>query len=108
MSNTLRDAVYSQLSSESEEDFLQSCRDIANHGADAGFPGFTYYSDTCDFYDKLEKEIWELLEEEMQAMGCDDVAKFIASFNTSADSLLTFKNLLAWFTLETIARQESE
>lgn len=30
-------------------DFKEMARDVANHGADAGFHGFTYYHDTESF-----------------------------------------------------------
>ena len=40
----------------------QELMDAAEHGADSGWGGFTYYKDTTEFYDKNEELIWELLE----------------------------------------------
>ena len=35
--------------------------EVAEHGADTGWDGFTYYDDTVKFYDANEDDIWELL-----------------------------------------------
>ena len=35
--------------------------DLATHGAASGFPGLTYYTDTCALYDKYIEEIWDVL-----------------------------------------------
>lgn len=80
--------------------------DVASHGADAGFPGFTYYTDTVKFYNRHEDAIWELLRDDAQNLGYDNVPALIASFNraNNADDVTGFKNLLAWYALKTVAR----
>lgn len=80
--------------------------DAGQHGADAGWPGFTYYTDTVKFYDKYEDEIWELLEEETDSMGAENVLALIGSFGgaKNVSDAKTFKNLLSWFALEEVGR----
>lgn len=80
--------------------------DAGNHGADAGWPGFTYYTDTVKFYEKNEDTIWELLEEEADALGEKNALALIGTFGGAKNVTdgQTFKNLLSWFTLEEIGR----
>ena len=76
--------------------------DAGQHGADAGWPGFTYYKDTVEFYDKNHDDIWELLNQVADDMGEKGPIALIATFGR-ADSIVdddTFKNLLSWFALE--------
>jgi len=84
-----------------------SCRDVVRGGADAGFPGFTYYNDTVRFYDRHKKAIWELLNDMADSMGEKNTMALIASFTRAADISDddTFKNLLAWFALEEVCRR---
>ncbi len=86
---------------------------VVGRGANARYPGFTYYTDTCEFYDDNEDAIWELLEEMAESMGEKPLA-LMAGFGC-ADSIYnmkTFKNALAWFALEEasnyLQRQEEE
>lgn len=76
------------------------------HGADAGWPGFTYYTDTSKFYDANAEEIWELAAQSADDMGEPHVlamiSKFGAAGTVSDDS--TFENLMAWFALEEAGR----
>jgi len=85
----------------------ESARDIANHGADAGFPCITYTSDTVAIFDRFGDEIWSMAVEEADGMGCKNVAEMIAGFNRSdmLSDLDQFKNLMVWFACETIARE---
>jgi len=66
-----------------------------------------YYEDTVKFHDKFEEEIWEMLYNEYQDFGFKSIPEYIASFNGSKDigSLEQFKNLLAWYAVESVARQ---
>jgi len=77
--------------------------DAGEHGADAGWAGFTYYNDTEKFYDKNENLIWELLEETADSQGEKPLA-VVANFNTEVTDVATFKNVLAWFALEETGR----
>jgi hypothetical protein len=82
-------------------------RDIAGHGADAGFPCITYTSDTVKIFDRFGDEIWNMAVEEANEFGCKNVADMIAGFRRSdmLDDLATFKNLMVWFACETLARE---
>jgi len=99
----LQEAVIEQLGGK------ESLKDVAEHGASGGYPGFTYYKDTCEFYDKHEAEIWEKLNEEAEGQGITAI-QLVAMFGDadSVNSADTFKNMLAWFALETVAREVTE
>jgi hypothetical protein len=45
--------------------------DCAKHGADSGFPGFTYYSDTLAFFQRNRKDIVKNLELTAEESGED-------------------------------------
>lgn len=80
--------------------------DVCRGGADAGFPGFTYTTDCIRFYNRHEKEIYDLLREMADEMGEKSIDAMVAGF-ARADMLDTpdgRKNLLAWFALEEMAR----
>lgn len=90
-----------------EEDFEGSIEDLAEHGADAGFPGLSYYSDTIKLYEKYEREIWEALDEDADGMGSKNILDFIGTLS-GADNVADedqFKNLLVWYMAERTARQ---
>lgn len=97
--------------------------DVARHGADAGWSGFTYYTDTCRFYRRHRKAIMQRLAEDADSMGVDWLA-MVAGFNCLRPLELTprqvaaacygegdedirqqVENALAWYTLETVARE---
>jgi hypothetical protein len=82
-------------------------RDIALHGADAGYPKITYTSHTVKIFDKFASEIWDMAVEDAEDMGCKNVAAMIAEFNRSdmLSSVDSFKNLMVWFACEKLARQ---
>lgn len=88
----------------------ESLPDIANHGADSGFPGITYYSDTVALYDKFEDEIWEALNEDAEDLGNSNPIELIATFNgaKNVSDATTFKNLLTWYMAERIAREYTD
>jgi len=82
-------------------------RDIADHGADCGFPGITYTSDAVKLFDRFGDEIWNLAVEDAESLGSKNVADFIAGFNR-ADMLCdlnTFKSLMVWFACEALSRE---
>jgi hypothetical protein len=81
--------------------------DVNNHGADTGWSGFTYTSETVEFFDEHEEAIMELAQQDADDMGYANVAEFVASFNRAdmADTMGGYKNLMAWYALETVARQ---
>lgn len=84
-----------------------SARDIANYGADSGFPCITYTADTIKIFDRFADEIWDMAVKEAECCGCKNVAEMVAGFRRSdmlAD-LSTFKNLMVWFACETVANE---
>ena len=94
--------------------------DIASHGADGGFPGFTYYSNTVTFFKKHRKEITDNLLTLADDMG-EDPVKMVSSwrcvgpeFKTEVgqvvygarltDEHTAVANALTWYAVEEIAR----
>lgn len=80
-------------------------KDIADHGADAGWVNLSYYNDTCKIYNHFKKEIWEMLLEDTEDMGYKNPFELIASFR-SADigNVDQFENLMTWYAAERIAK----
>ena len=99
--------------------------DVYKHGADAGYPGFTYYADTCKFYAAYKKDINALAEEMAEDLG-EDVLTMVKGFRCLNDGfsnveiaktmygrrtkkekndLCQIDNSLAWFALEEVARE---
>lgn len=84
----------------------EQLKDCAEHGADAGWPGFTYSSDTSAFFDANAEDIFELAAVMANDIGSKNVMEFFSTFKC-ADSMGTiegFKDALAWFALEEVAR----
>lgn len=124
---TLQKATLKQLTNSSRltQETRDTLQDIANHGADAGFPGFTYYTETVAFFKKNRAAIIAMVEEMAEEFSQDPV-QFIASFKcldndreTRAEIARTIygrmgkddylvANALAWFALEETARQLTE
>lgn len=93
-------------------DFLKrhladNLHDIANHGADAGYPWLTYTADTVELFDRYGDEIWKLACNMAEEIGYKNVAELIATFKRAdmLDTLDTTKNLMVWFAAEEYARQ---
>ena len=83
----------------SDDDLLQ----VAEHGAEAGFSGFIYYTDTCKFYEDNEQLIYDLLNEMADDMGYSSPDELVATFRCDTSSPDARKNALAWFALEQAA-----
>lgn len=94
--------------------------DIANYGADGGFSGFTYHSDTVAFFRKHRNEITDNLLALADDIG-EDPVKFVTSwrcvgpeFKAEAGQVIygarltdehtTVANALTWYAVEEIAR----
>ncbi len=84
--------------------------DICTHGANAGWPGLIYYSDTNNLYEKYSEDIWEMLYEDYQSHGSASCLELINSFSSVKDvnSDDQFKNLLVWYAAERIAFEITE
>ena len=117
MDKTLQTAVIRRVGRD-------SLQDVAEHGADGGFPGFCYYSDTCAFYAKHQTRIVSLVEEMASDMG-ESPTKLVAGFRclngdySEAEVGRTLygpkkvhdeqiANALAWFALEEVARNVTD
>lgn len=89
---------------------LEQIREAGEHGADAGWAGFTYTADCVDFYDENHEAIWELAAQMADDCGYKNVPELVATFNCSdmADTEDGFKNALAWFTLEEVGRYSAD
>jgi len=105
---------------EINDELLNTLGDIANRGIDGGFPGFTYYADTLNFFRANKREIVELCHE-MAEDSSLDVISFVVGFKCvdddresrdeigraiygtpePADYLV--QNALAWFAAEEVA-----
>ena len=117
-------AVLDQLGFESlDSDAKQVLNDVANYGADAGFSGFIYYSDTIEFFDNNKSLIVELMKNDAESLGEDCPFCMVANFNclrgtvdalevanalttsnpNNYDYVTSVKNALAWYALETVA-----
>jgi hypothetical protein len=101
----------------------ESIQDVNNHGADAGYPGFTYYSDTHKFAMRHRKDIISLLNESADQLG-EEVVSMIKNFgvfrrqpadNQDLQDIYkylgggrpeqgTITNVMAWFALEEVCR----
>ena len=115
--DTLTEAVLNQISDDREE-ALEILKDVARSGADAGWPGFTYHSDTTQFYRDNRKAIEALIKETAEEIG-ERPAEMVASFKcldcyTEEEicpalygrfdaELYQIYNALAWFALEETA-----
>ena len=66
-----------------------------------------YYSDTVKFYDQFEDEIWDMLHEDTENFGNDNILQTIGQFNGAENvgSLDQFKNLLVWYAVEETCRK---
>ena len=103
-------------------------RDIYNHGIMGGFPGFTYYADTIEFFKNNRTEIVALVKEQAQDFGQTPI-QFVASFRCLNnayndaegeaeiaralygkldDDDIHIPNALAWFVAEEAAREYIE
>lgn len=57
--------------------------DLMNHGADGGFPGITYYSDTVAFFKRHRSEIVSLVNQMADDLG-ENPADMVAGFGCLA------------------------
>ncbi len=95
------------------KDAIGSAADAARHGADGGFGGFTYYTDTTAFFRRNRKAILTLLDEAADGMG-ETASSLLKSFKYLKDlrdpmlaladqnheDYTLVANSLAWFELE--------
>lgn len=100
----------------------ESLADVVNHGADAGYSGFTYYTDTLAFYKAHKGDILALAQHIAEELG-EDMLAMVAGFDClrndkltpsevgealysgRGDCAQTVRNAMAWFALEEVARE---
>jgi hypothetical protein len=108
---------------ESLKDLSSQLVTCAKHGADGGFPGFTYYQDTIQFFKQNRKDIVTNIGQTATEMGMD-IIKMVQSFGvfrystppTSGEvgkalwdssriheELTALYNVFAWYALEEIS-----
>ena len=118
MNKQIFDMVIEQFGD--EEYFKECAADIVNHGADSGFSGFIYYSDTVPFGEKLRTYIKPYMVDMAAEFGLDGVYSLMATFkccndlnadqvadawaSAEDDNHIQVMNCLAWFALEETAR----
>lgn len=105
------------------ESFTDYAEDVTNHGIDAGFSGFTYYTDTHSFAMQNRKLIVALLEETASELG-EDVVSMVSHFGVFRNSPMdaedkkelykylgggrpqqsAITNVMAWFAAEEVCR----
>ena len=77
--------------------------EVVEHGCQSGVvSSLIYYTDTVAFYDKHEKEIWDLAADEADNVFSGNVFSYLAQLNGAADitGSTSFKNLMAWWAVE--------
>lgn len=108
------------------EPFTESAQDIANHGIDGGFCGFTYNKDTEAFAKRHRKDIAAMASEQASdfGMGVIEMVRNFGCFRNDpptdeeiGSALYAGKNLedgqnvlnaLAWYAGEEVARAYSD
>lgn len=113
--NNLINAVKDELGR--DEYLKQRMLDITNHGADSGFPGFSTYTETSDFFDNNKTAIIDLAKGKADELG-EDLLEMIKRFCYLNGATLTeiaatifgnednyyVKNIMSWLALEEVAR----
>lgn len=98
----------------------QVCQDVSNHGIDAGFDGFIYYTDTVKFAESNLKDIIifgrrvaselgttlrEMVEGSKCLNGCDMVSALVDEDHEDRTQLM---NALAWFAGKELCKTASD
>lgn len=105
MTDERLDALVAKIKDHSNMDDDQLI-DAGAHGADAGWPGFTYTGDAAQFTRENAELIYELLSEDAEDFGFDNIPAFVATFARAdmAETRDGYDNLLAWYALERAGR----
>jgi len=84
-------------------------RELAQHGAEAGWHGLTYYAETAALYRRFADEIWDALVEDAEECGYQNVFEFIATFRgADVANREQVENLLVWYMAERTAQELAE
>lgn len=101
------------------QSFKEIAQDVCNHGADAGFGGFIYHSETLPFAKRNKKAILEMCKEQAEdsaatisefiawwnCVDCDAEQVAIALYTGKGEDVTEVYNALAWYALEEVARR---
>ena len=108
------------------DSFRDMAADVSNHGADSGFSGFCYHSETVKFAKTNRENIMSMARDMANNMGTPGAMSLVAGFNCLRDMQLTgddvagvlcgydkendtqVYNALAWFALEEVSRAYSD
>jgi hypothetical protein len=85
---------------------MDEIKDIRTHGCIGGVAGLTYYTETVEFHDEHEEEIWDLLFEHAENQG-KTTLELIAELKNQEQvvSMTKLKNLLCWLSVEVKASE---
>lgn len=87
-----RDTILSMFTKE-------ELKEISQYGADQGVPGFTYYTETVEFFDEHEDEI----EEYFDLNFGESIIKW--AIDRGHKDMRSIKNFCTWAYLESIAHE---
>jgi hypothetical protein len=128
----LASAVHSQLGRPPVSELLDTLRDVSEHGADAGFHGFIYYTDTVSFAKRHRATILESLREFASDAAEGDPVALVMGFRcvkraevspeavsvalyggriprgVSGNDVDAVLNGIAWYALESVAHIVSD
>lgn len=92
-----------------KENLSEELRDIANHGADAGYPHITYTSDCVALHDEYQEELWDMMDEDAEEFGHKSIPEFMGTWNRKdmLNDLDQMKNMIVWYAVEKIANEEA-
>ena len=100
-------------------EFEDRAPDVVNHGADGGFSGFIYYTDTVAFAKRHKAPILAAAKDVDDTSSSVGIIRFVAGFRCveeteediakaifsgRGDAVTRVYNALAWFALEEVSR----
>jgi len=106
---TFKEWLIKKLGPDNDENDDEACylEDLASYGASAGFPGLTYYDDTCALYNEYTEEMWDVLRSTAEDWDTENVLKVLATCTGAkdVDTDTTFKNFVVWLVAEHYAAE---
>jgi hypothetical protein len=104
------------------DSFKEMAADVANHGADGGFHGFIYYTETVkfakahkadilDYARQMADDLGESLYGMIGGFNCLKISEGEAAeaiHNARSDDHTSVMNALAWFALEEVSRRYAD
>lgn len=106
------------------DSFKSSAKDVTNHGADSGFSGFIYHTETVKFFNNNRDEILGLAQDMADEFGQTKIEMIkgfrclnndynedeigAALYGPKSDVDTQIANALAWFALEEVCRSYSD